>query len=75
MRGRTTLIVSHRLSLARTADRVLVLAGGRIVEDGRPGELLARRDSRFAAMVRADSIFAPASIAAEPVADFALGGD
>jgi ATP-binding cassette subfamily B protein len=58
MYGRTTLIVSHRLSLARTADRVLVIADGRIVENGQPDELLARPDSHFAAMVQADSAFA-----------------
>lgn len=57
MRGRTTLIVSHRLSLARSADRVLVVNGGRIVEDGAPAMLLARGDGYFAAMVRADSAF------------------
>ncbi len=58
MRGRTTLIVSHRLSLARSADRVLIVADGRIVEQGRPAALLADAGSRFAAMVRADSVFA-----------------
>jgi ABC-type multidrug transport system fused ATPase/permease subunit len=55
MRGRTTLVVSHRLSLARAADRVVVLADGRIIEDGPPSELLAQPGSHFAAMVRADS--------------------
>src|SRR4029079_3602076 len=59
--GRTTLVVSHRLSLARTADRVLVIADGRIVENGAPDELLADPDSHFAAMVRADSAFALAA--------------
>ena len=39
--GRTTLAVSHRLSLAVRADRVVVLDGGRVVEQGPPGELLA----------------------------------
>ncbi|KPV50206.1 hypothetical protein SE17_28335 [Kouleothrix aurantiaca] len=58
MHGRTTLIVSHRLSLAQSADRVVVVADGRIVEDGTPGELLARPGGHFAAMVRADSAFA-----------------
>jgi len=58
MAGRTTLVVSHRLSLARSADRVVVVVDGRIAESGRPAELLARPTSHFAAMVRADSAFA-----------------
>ena len=57
MQGRTTLIVSHRLSLARSADRVLVVAGGQIVEQGAPAALLANAESRFSAMVRADNAF------------------
>ena len=40
MRGRTTIIVTHAMSLAASADRVLVVDGGRIVQDGPPAELL-----------------------------------
>ncbi|MEW5916868.1 MAG: ATP-binding cassette domain-containing protein, partial [Gemmatimonadota bacterium] len=39
MRNRTTIIITHRLELARRADRVVVLHGGRIVEEGAPNEL------------------------------------
>ena len=39
--GRTVLTVSHRLGLAAAADRVVVLDGGRVAEQGPPGELLA----------------------------------
>ena len=39
--GRTALIIAHRLSTVRIADRVLVISGGRIVEDGPPARLLA----------------------------------
>jgi ATP-binding cassette, subfamily B, bacterial MsbA len=40
--GRTTLIIAHRLSTVRRADRLLVLDQGRIVEEGSHSELLAR---------------------------------
>ena len=40
--GRTTLIIAHRLSTVRRADRLVVLDRGRIVEEGPHAELLAR---------------------------------
>jgi ATP-binding cassette subfamily B protein len=42
MRGRTTIVISHRLEPARRADRVVVLDRGRIVEDGSADSLMAR---------------------------------
>jgi ATP-binding cassette, subfamily B, bacterial len=41
--GRTALIIAHRLSTVQIADRVLVISGGRITEDGPPGRLLETR--------------------------------
>jgi ATP-binding cassette, subfamily B, bacterial len=38
--GRTAVIIAHRLSTVAIADRVLVIQGGKIVEDGPPSELL-----------------------------------
>jgi ABC transporter fused permease/ATP-binding protein len=43
MRGRTTIIVAHRLSTVRDADRIVVIEGARVVEQGRHDELMARR--------------------------------
>jgi ATP-binding cassette subfamily B protein len=40
-RGRTCLLISHRLSAARDADRILVLEAGRLVEQGCHDELMA----------------------------------
>ncbi len=42
MRGRTTIVITHRAALALRADRVVVLEDGRIVEDGPAAELLER---------------------------------
>jgi ATP-binding cassette subfamily B protein len=49
MRGRTTLLITHRRELAMAADSIVVLDGSRVVEEGSPAELAAR-DSTFARM-------------------------
>ncbi|RMB84477.1 ABC transporter [Streptomyces shenzhenensis] len=52
LRGRTAVVIAHRLSTVEIADRVLVMEHGRIVEDGGPGELIAGT-GRFADLHRA----------------------
>jgi ATP-binding cassette, subfamily B, bacterial len=41
-RGRTTILITHRFTTARIADRIAVMAAGRIVEEGTHNELLSR---------------------------------
>ncbi|MBL8701032.1 MAG: ABC transporter ATP-binding protein [Alphaproteobacteria bacterium] len=50
MAGRTTLIIAHRLSSIRGAQRIVVMADGRVVEQGGHDELLARRGAYHALM-------------------------
>jgi ATP-binding cassette subfamily B protein len=40
LKGRTTFVIAHRLSTVRTADMILVLKDGRLVEQGRYDELV-----------------------------------
>lgn len=47
LRGRTAVVIAHRLSTVEIADRVLVMEHGRVVEDGSPAELVAST-GRFA---------------------------
>jgi subfamily B ATP-binding cassette protein MsbA len=51
MRGRTTIVIAHRLSTVERADRIVVLSRGRIAEIGSHAELLSR-DGLYAKLYR-----------------------
>jgi ATP-binding cassette subfamily B protein len=61
MRGRTTILISHRRDLALRADRIVVLEGASVVETGTPRELSAR-DSAFARLFGLDYAFQAAAV-------------
>ncbi len=58
MRGRTTLIVTHRLATVHNVDRIVVLENGRIVEQG-SGPELVRRNGLYARLYSAGNYPAP----------------
>ena len=68
--GRTALIIAHRLSTVETADRVLVVHDGRIVEDGTPAQLIGD-GGRFARLHGAWRGLAGLTGAAADCPDFA----
>jgi ABC-type multidrug transport system fused ATPase/permease subunit len=64
MRGRTTLVIAHRLATIRHADRILVIEGGQIAEAGTHAELL-ERGGLYAEMHARQFVEPPASLEAQ----------
>jgi ATP-binding cassette subfamily B protein len=70
LQGRTTLLITHRLSQIRWADHILVLKRGELVDQGTHEELLARCETYRRIFSHYDS---PVSVATNPAAPNAVG--
>lgn len=55
LKGRTSIIIAHRLSTIANADEILVLAGGRVAEQGTSKELLKKPDGLYRGLVQLQS--------------------
>ena len=53
--GKTVLVIAHRMRTVEAADRIVVLSDGRVIEEGRPAELLAKEESVFRRMTALQS--------------------
>jgi ABC-type multidrug transport system fused ATPase/permease subunit len=65
-RGRAILLVTHRLSTLRHADRIVCLASGRVAEAGSHAELMARSDGAYRTLVERGAALDPGATPAEP---------
>jgi ATP-binding cassette subfamily B protein len=72
-RGRTTILIAHRLPTAARADRVVVMDQGRVAETGSHAELLAR-GGRYAAMWAASEAAHGSELDDEPLDEEPLAG-
>ena len=53
LRGRTAIVIAHRLGTVQRADAIMILSDGEVAEYGRRVELAADSNSRFAHLLRA----------------------
>lgn len=62
LQGKTVLVIAHRMRTVEAADKIVVLADGRVAEFGSPSELLAKENGVFRRMARLQSAGAGWSI-------------
>jgi ATP-binding cassette subfamily B protein len=60
--GKTVLVIAHRMRTVEAADKIVVLADGRVAEEGSPDELLASENSIFRHMTQLQNASAGWSI-------------
>ncbi|MBQ7183446.1 MAG: ATP-binding cassette domain-containing protein, partial [Clostridia bacterium] len=50
LNGKTVLVIAHRMRTVEAADKIVVLSGGKVAEEGRPAELLKKENGIFRRM-------------------------
>lgn len=55
-KGRTTIIIAHRLYTVKDADNIIVMTNGGVIEQGTHADLISRKDGAYAALVTAQSL-------------------
>ena len=60
--GKTVLVIAHRMRTVEAADRIVVLADGKVAEEGSPAELINNKDSIFSRMAQLQNASAAWSI-------------
>ncbi len=50
--GKTVLVIAHRMRTVEAADKIVVLADGKVAEEGSPAELLSKEDGIFRRMTQ-----------------------
>ena len=60
--GKTVLVIAHRMRTVEAADKIVVLADGKVAEEGRPAELFAKENSLFRRMTQLQNASAGWSI-------------
>ena len=62
LQGKTVLVIAHRMRTVEAADRIVVLADGKVAEAGSPAELLEKKDGMFRRMTQLQTVSAEWSI-------------
>ena len=62
IRNKTVMVIAHRMRTVSGADKIVVLSGGMIAEEGSPKDLLAQKDSMFHRMAQLQTASAEWSI-------------
>lgn len=68
LKGRTVLIIAHRLSTVERADRIIVISSGAVLEQGTHAELIRRAGGVYAKLVERQMLGFDVGISDEPVA-------